>query len=135
MVASSNVVHLPSLNHANSKRPVQQMCFTQDQGEDSEMNDEFAYYEDLNQNANRVARSKGALTKPKAGGHHVQSTFLMKRHEKLQSSLSSFYNDKENETPNGSQASLPIVPNQHPVYGDLNDEKDQPKMIGIPMKV
>jgi len=108
------------------------MCFTQDQGEDSEMNDDFAYYEDLNQKTNKV-RTRGAQTKPKAGGHQPP-IFLMKKHERLQSSLSSLYNDKENETPNGSQASLLVVPNQHPVYGDLNDEKDQPKMIGIPMK-
>tara|TARA_B110000285_G_scaffold204255_1_gene241050 strand:- start:991 stop:1326 length:336 start_codon:yes stop_codon:yes gene_type:complete len=111
------------------------MCFTQDQGEDSEMNDEFAYYEDLDRHTNRVARGRGAQTKPKTGSSQAPSTFLMKRHEKLQSSLSSFYTDKENETPNGSQTSLRIVPNQHPIYGDLNEEKEQPKMLGLPMKV
>jgi len=95
------------------------------------MNEDFAYYENLNQNTNKV-RSRGALTKPKTG--HQPSTFLMKKHERLQSSISSLYTDKENETPNGSQASLLVVPNQHPVYGDLNEENDQPKLNAIPMK-
>ena len=96
------------------------------------MNEDLAYYEDFKQITNKV-RSKGAQTKPKAGGHQPPNS-LMKRHERLQSSLYSLHNDKENETPNGSQASL-VVPNQHPEYGDSNDEIDQPKLCGISMKV
>ena len=98
------------------------------------MNEDLAYYEDFKQITNKV-RSKGAQTKPKAGGHKPPNS-LMKRHERLQSSLYSLHRDKdkENETPNGSQASL-VMPNQHPVYGDSNDENNQPKLCEISMKV
>ena len=63
------------------------------------MNEDLAYYESFNQITNKV-RSKGAQTKPKVGHHPPNS--LMKKHERLQSSLFSLHNDKENETPNGS---------------------------------
>ena len=45
------------------------------------MNEDLAYYEDFKQITNKV-RSKGAQTKPKAGGHQPPNS-LMKRHERL----------------------------------------------------
>jgi len=53
------------------------MPHTQDQGEDSEMNEDFTIYEDMNYNP----RSKGALTKPKMDRQPPKN--LMKKHERL----------------------------------------------------